>query len=557
MQNWKIKCLKNSKKSRLEVYSKIIIIWLIILYFKKKNMKRFSIWSQDFEELIRMGSFYLDKTKLVFDLVDSNSKYYFFSRPRRFGKSLLLSMMKNIFLGKKELFKWLYIYDKWKFEEYPVIYISFGGYKKSMDVKEFIKENWMVYIEGKEIELWKYKKLDFWYILKEIKKQTWKQTVILIDEYDKPVLKYLWDIEKAEEMRDFFSDFYAPIKDNDANIRLFFLCWLTKLMKMSVFSEINNLDDISIKWPYVDLIWYTQKEVESNFENEIREIAKEQWMSYEELIIKLKEEYNWFNFGDKNKLLYNPRDINSFVNKKQFWYYWAESWIPSGISEFIKENVVDIQKIMDKEKINELWVTETWLRVHNLNNLKPEILFFQAWYLTIREMNNDNILYLKFPNKETEQVMIEYFLELSKINFDIVQWKKVANKITEWILQNESIKIQEWTRKLIYEIAWTTPWSWLANNPEWWLKTLVWVAIRMNSIYRWWETEWIIWRTDMHIPKWDTIYVVEVKVDRSTKECIKQIEEKYEKQYKKLYKKIVKIGVNWDRKEKVVDIEVK
>ena len=521
-------------------------------------MKRFAIWTQDFEDLINTGSFYLDKTKVIHELVDSNTKYYFFSRPRRFGKSLLLSIMKNIYLSKKELFKWLYIYDKWKFKQYPVMYISFAWYKKSMDVKEFIKNRWLVYIDDKIIKIGEFEKFNFWDILEEIKKQTWKQTVILIDEYDKPVLEYLWNIEEAEEMRDFFGDFYAPIKDSDANIKLFFLCWLTKLMKMSVFSVINNLDDISIKWPYVDLIWYTQEDVEKNFEKEIMEIAKEQNMTYNELLKKLKIEYNWFNFGDKNKLLYNPRDINSFVNKKQFGYYWAETGIPSGISDFIKTNSVDIQEMMDREKEKELWLDEIKLRVHNLNNLKVEVLFFQAWYLTISKIEEDTILYLKYPNNETEQVMIKYFLELSVgAKYNVIQWKKVANKIVEWILQNESAKIQEWINMLIYEILWPTPWSWLAKNPEWWMKALVWVAIRMNNIYRWWETEGIIWRTDMHIPKWDTIYIIELKVDRSVKECIKQIEEKYEKQYKKDYKKIVKIGVNRNRKGKKVGVEIK
>ena len=190
--------------------------------------------------------------------------------------------------------------------------------------------------------------------------------------------------------------------------------------------------------------------------------------------------------------------------------------------------------------------------------MKAEVLLFQAWYLTIRKIEEDTILYLKYPNNETEQVMIKYFLELSiGKKYSIIQWKKVANKITEWIIQNEAAKIQEWVNMLIYEIVWKTPWSWLTNNPEWWLKTLVWVAIRMNSIYRWWETEGIIWRTDMHIPKWDTIYIIELKVDRSVKECIKQIEEKYEKQYKKDYKKIVKIGVNRNRKGKKVGVEIK
>ena len=520
-------------------------------------MKQFSIWSQDFEMLISNDAFYLDKTKQIYNLVSSKSRYYFFSRPRRFGKSLLLSVMKNIFMWKKELFKWLYIYDKWKFEQYPIMYIDFAEYVIGKNLEEFIKDRWVVYIGDKKIKLGEFEKFNLWDILEDIKRKTWKQTVILIDEYDKPVLAHLGDLKKADQVRKFFSELYSPIKSNDANIRLFFISWLTKLMKMSVFSVINNLKDISLRWKYLDLIWYTQEDVESNFKEELKQVAQKNDMSYDDFMQKVKRDYNWFNFGGlpDTKLLYNPRDINSLLDNEQFWYYWAESWIPSGISDFIKDKPVDIQNLMDKERNNELWVTETWLRVHNLNNLKAEILFFHAWYFTIKEIEKEKILKLTYPNKETERVMIEYFLELTFVkNYDIVMWQNVADDITTWILNIKKNNIQEWVHKLIYEIAWTTPWSWLANNPEWWLKTLVWVAIRMNSIYRWWETEGIIWRTDMHIPKWDTIYVIEVKVDRSTKECIKQIEEKYEKQYKLLYKKVVKIGVNWDRKKEKVDV---
>ena len=135
-------------------------------------MKRFAIWNQDFEKIINNGSFYLDKTKKVFELISSSSEYYFFSRPRRFGKSLLLSVMKNIFLGKKELFKWLYIYDKRKFEKYPVMYLDFGWYSEEEDIEEYIKENWKVYIGDKIIRIGEFEKFNLWSILENIMEKT-------------------------------------------------------------------------------------------------------------------------------------------------------------------------------------------------------------------------------------------------------------------------------------------------------------------------------------------------------------------------------------------------
>jgi len=277
------------------------------------NQKKIPIGEQDFESLISTGKFYLDKTNKIFELLDSGSKYNFLSRPRRFGKSLMLSVIKNLFLGKKELFKGLFIEHKWFFDPSPIIYLSFASYSENWDLTEYIKSNGNVYIENHITKIKNFEHFDLGFIVEQIFKQTGKPVVVLIDEYDKPILVHLKTIDKAEQIRIFFSNFYAPIKDNDSCIRFFFLTGLTKLMKMSIFSVLNNLDDITLEETYSDLIGYTHKEVQQNFSKELSSISEKYSVEYDQFIEKMKNEYNGYNFGS-NELIYNPWDINNLIN---------------------------------------------------------------------------------------------------------------------------------------------------------------------------------------------------------------------------------------------------
>jgi len=523
-------------------------------------MKNIAIGIQDFKDLRKGNSFYLDKTRQLYNLLNSNTKHYFFSRPRRFGKSLLLSTIKYLFLGEKDLFKNLYIEKKWNFKETnPVMHLSFSSYTDDQDLEEFIKKVGKVcYPDGSEKTIGEYEKFDLFLILKEIKEETGKKTVIVVDEYDKPVLAHLKNTEKAEEVRKFFSNFYAPVKDNDQYIRLFFLTGLTKLMKMSVFSVLNNLDDITFKGGHLDLIGYTQEEMESNFTLEIKEIAKEKNLSYEKLVEKLKIDYNGFNFGDDSLKLYNPWDINNFFVKKQFGYYWADTGIPSAISNYIETSRIDVKGIINLVRNNELALDDIDLRVQDLKYIKSEVLFLNSGYLTIREIFNDQMYYLKFPNRETEQVMMKYFLNFSyKNSINADKWLKISDKIVNAIFNKDKESLQSSIHFLIYDILSSTPYDWLTKNPEGWFKTLLGVAIRMNSIYYWPETQNILGRIDFHIPKDNIIYVLEVKINESTKKAITQIDEKYTAQYKDLYQEVVRIGVNWNKKRKKVEVEIK
>ena len=519
---------------------------------EKLKKKKIPIGEQDFESLINNGSFYLDKTKKIYELLESNVKYNFMSRPRRFSKSLMLSVIKYLFLGKKELFNNLFIYDKWKFDRYPVLYLSFAGYSKEKDLKEYIKKFGNIYLDNDEMTIEDFQYFDLGLIIKAIRQKTGKTVVVLIDEYDKPILVHLKDIYEAEKIRNFFSGFYASVKDSSANIRFFFITGLTKLMKMNIFSVLNNLDDISFEEEYSDLIGYTQKEVENNFSFELQEIAQKYNTEYNFFLEKIKNKYNGYNFGNNN-LLYNPWDINNLIKKKKIKNYWADTGIPGSISDFIQENPFDIQDIISKIRASELILKEMDLRVHNLNNLRPEVLFFNSGYLTFTE-NETDYYYLRFPNQETEEVMTDYFLNLSlKRKYNISDWKKVSEKLVKGVLDKNDELIKISIKELIYNILSNISYDWINKNPEGWLKTMVGIAMKMNNIFYVAENQNIMGRTDLHVSINDCFYILEIKVDDNAHNCIKQIEEQYEPAYQDKFKKIVKIGINWNRKRKEID----
>ena len=532
--------------------------------------KKIAIWTQDFKMLISRGAFYLDKTKQLFKLVNWETRHYYFSRPRRFWKSLMLSVMKSVFLWEKELFKWLFINDKWNWVEentYPVILVDFAWFTwwDISEVSSYILKNAKVFLPWEKIE-----ERNFSYYFKEgefpditdiinsLYKETWKQVVMLVDEYDKPILTNLTNPEKAEEIRDYFARFYWPIKPNDSKIRFFFLSGLTKVMKMSIFSVLNNLSDISFKWHFTDVIWYTQEELEDNFEEELEKIAWELNLKLDDLIERLKIEYNGFNFGRNKLTLYNPWDINNFILNKEFAYYWADTGIPSAIKEYIEINWIDIRQLIEDVRNWELIVTWLDLKLVDLNNINIAVLFFNAWYLTIKEQDTMwNMFFLKFPNNETEQVMLSYFLNLQNRKINLALFLKISKQFIFWVFSWDKEEIQKSLERFLKEFLVDIPWEWLNNNPEWWLKSMIWLLIKMQNIKWWWEIEWLKQRSDLFIPINDKyIAIVEAKVNKTTKEAIKQIEEKYEPLARaKWYEKVMKIWVNWNKKWKKNEFE--
>jgi len=519
--------------------------------------KNITTWTQDFKKFREEEMFYVDKTKQVYNLIKSKNAYFFLSKPRRFWKSLTLSMMKYLYLWKKELFKDLYIENKWDWEKTnPVIYISFAGYTVDQNIEEYIDRNFQIFVDNEIFWL-----SDFWWkfsleiILKAVYEKTWKKSAVIVDEYDKAVLVNLTNVPEAEKMREFFTSFYSGVKDNDDKIEIFMLTWLTKVLKMSVFSVLNNLDDLSFDPNSYDLMWYTWDEVKNNFWEEIEKLRKKLNLSEKEVKIKIKSYYNWFNFWNSENTIFNPWNINKLFSKFEFSYYWADTWIPSAILNYVKKNRINIVDLVEKVKSNKLRMRETHFKLEDLKNINVAVLFANAWYFTIKKYEH-NVYTLGFPNKETENVMLDFFINFSNPDNDFSLMEDISEELYLWIINQDKKILEETFNKMIYKFMWDIAYEWINKNPEWWLKTFIWMFLRLNNINYYPEIQNLKWRKDLVIPVNNKYFIIEAKVNESAKKAIEQIDELYIPQFTD-WKEIVKVWINWDKKNKKFDIIIK
>jgi len=352
---------------------------------------------QTLSHIIEDNYLYIDKTKHAFELIENN-RYIFLSRPRRFGKSLFLDTLHNIFEGNKHLFKHLYIYDKWNWnKKYPVIKISFNGGIKDessfkIKVQNIIQDN----VERLHLTDFNFTQadIDFANLIKQTYKKYNSPVVILIDEYDKPILDNLENTKQAIIIRDILKDFYTQIKDNDQYIRFAMLTGISKFSKVSIFSGLNNLVDISLSPKYGDICGYTQEDIENQFLPYLQNVDLE----------KLKQWYNGYNF--LGTTVYNPFDILLFItNELSYQNYWFETATPSFLLKLIKNQNYFLPDLENLEIDNSL------ANSFDIENISIETLLLQTGYLTIKEVTTefDIITYkIGFPNKEVTIALTNY-----------------------------------------------------------------------------------------------------------------------------------------------------
>jgi hypothetical protein len=365
-------------------------------------MKKLPIGIQTFSEIMNEDYLYIDKTGIAYSLID-RFKYVFLSRPRRFGKSLFLDTLKDIFEGNRELFRGLLIEEQWNWEvTYPVIQISFSG---GIHSKDDLEEDLIQILDSNEerlgLECAKKSKSKAKYyfadlIIKAFKKYNQK-VVILIDEYDKPILDNIENIPEALLIRNGMRDFYTKIKDNDRYLRFAFLTGVSKFAKVSIFSGLNNLEDISLNPDYGNVCGYTQLDLETTFAPYFEGVDMEQ----------VKRWYNGYNFlGDS---VYNPYDILLFIkNNFEFDNYWFETGTPSFLVELIKKNSYFIPDFLN------ITVDKSLVNSFDIENLNLETILFQTGYLTIKRLIQDEmeVMYeLGFPNREVQLSFHKYILQ--------------------------------------------------------------------------------------------------------------------------------------------------
>ncbi|OQY10609.1 MAG: AAA family ATPase, partial [Marinitoga sp. 4572_148] len=305
-------------------------------------MKKLPAGIADYKKIIESDYIYVDKTKYILELVNSGVPT-FLSRPRRFGKSLTVSTFYYLFKGEKNLFKDTYIYDKWEFKEYPIIKLDMSdntlknieSFEKSLNnMLDKIYKAYEIMPDTDDIPT------KFGNLIEELNKKYQEKVVILVDEYESPILEHINDKEKAEEFRGFLREFYKKIKTKDAYIKFVFITGITKFTKTGVFSALNNLSDISLNKKYAQMFGYTQEELEYYFKDYIKELSEEMGITEKELLKEMKKYYNGFSF-DGEHYVYNPFSILRFFNEGKFQNYWFESGSPSFLYEYIKGKKIE------------------------------------------------------------------------------------------------------------------------------------------------------------------------------------------------------------------------
>ena len=373
--------------------------------------KRFPIGIQDFEGLRRDGYYYVDKTALVYDLANTN-KYYFLSRPRRFGKSLLVSTLKAYFLGKKELFEGLAMADLEKdWTSYPVFHIDFvGGVYNNIDD---LNERMDIILRRIEEEynltpIAKSAAGRFNEDIKQVYDKTKKQVVILIDEYDKPLIDNIDHPEMQARMRDFLSGLYGNLKSMDSYIRFGFLTGVSRFSHLNIFSAVNNLQDISFDEDYVNICGITRSEMLSNFDEDIEAMAVKNNLTKEATIARLEEMYDGYHFAPDTEGIFNPFTLITALNKRKFLQCWSDSGTPSFLIKMVESGKLDLRQIADN------LTTKEQIAEKDPTLQSPEALLFQTGYLTIKEWigGDMNFVRLGFPNKEIKNSFFQFLLPL-------------------------------------------------------------------------------------------------------------------------------------------------
>ena len=371
---------------------------------------KYPIGIQNFEDLRRNGYKYVDKTNFVYKLADEG-KYYFLSRPRRFGKSLFLSTLEAYFQGKKELFEGLAIYDletEWK--KYPIFHIDLNtaNFREKDSLYNVLNDyltGWEDKYGARESEATL--ALRFKGVIARAAEKEGRGVVILIDEYDKPILQTLRDPELQAEHRAQLKAFYSVLKTQDRYIKFAFLTGVTKFGKVSVFSDLNNLTDISMDYRYVNICGTTEEELKSYFKEGISELASANGDSESETIDKLRMRYGGYHFEKNSEGIYNPFSVLNTLAKHRYKDYWFETGTPTFLIELLKEHGYRLPDL-NKEQVSAIVMS----RMDSTpTNLIP--IIYQTGYLTIKGYDERFKKYqLGFPNKEVEEGFLNLLLPL-------------------------------------------------------------------------------------------------------------------------------------------------
>lgn len=509
-------------------------------------VKKYPIGIQNFEKLRKEGYAYVDKTSLIYNLVDSGN-YYFLSRPRRFGKSLLVSTFEAYFEGKKELFEGLAIAElekNWK--KYPVIHLDLNAKKfdEASDLVRLIDRQLLVY-ENVYGTVEQDQTIDdrFVSLIRNMYRKDGERVVILVDEYDKPLLQSMGNEALQEEYRNILKAFYGVLKSMDGYIRFAMLTGVTKFGKVSVFSDLNNLMDISMDSRYVEICGITEKELKEFFDEDIRGLASANGQTYEEACAKLKENYDGYHFCQNSVGIYNPFSILNTFAKRQYGSYWFETGTPTYLVELLKSYKFNLPDL-EQEK-----VTSRVLDSIDATSTNPIPVIYQSGYLTIKGyIPEPRIFELGFPNREVKEgfmdFLLPYYTSVSETETGYSIWT-LAEDIKAGNISGFMERLKSFLAGCNYE---------LALDIERHYQNVLYIVFRLVGFYSQVEYRTSQGRIDLVIQTKDYVYVMEFKLEGSAEEALKQIDDRqYALPFASDSRKVYKIGVNFSSQSRNID----
>jgi hypothetical protein len=537
---------KSSSYQADEITTRILAVFRFLRYTEnmtEKTIRKLPIGIQDFEDLRRKGFVYVDKTEYVWKLA-TEGKPYFLSRPRRFGKSLLLTTLKAYFQGKKELFDGLAVAEReTEWQKYPVIHLdfNFGSYANPDEFRAAINN-----LLFRQEEIWGAEKKEetfparFEGIIDRARAKTGKQVVVLVDEYDKPLLESMGNDTLNAELRAVLKPFYGVLKSADAALRFVMLTGVTRFSKVSIFSDLNQLREIGTDENYAGICGITERELLDNFRPEMEALAKRMEKSFEKTLDLVQRNFDGYHFRENSEGVFNPFSLlNTFANRK-IDFYWFATGTPTFLFRELERTKFDILQFNE-----EITVNETKINDYQPGDTNPVPLLYQTGYLTITGYDVRKRRYrLDFPNEEVKYGFLNSLLP-GRIRMDADRTNFYIGNFSDALEDGDADSFLTQLRAFFALI----PYDLHPVKNESYYGTIFFVVFALLGQFIESEVRSAAGRADAVVKTKDAIYVFEFKLDTAgtLEDALKQIDEKgYLVPYTADGRKLVKIGVVFD-----------
>ena len=517
---------------------------------KKKIMDTaiyYPVGQQNFRELRKDGCVYVDKTNYIAKIVESKIRYWFLARPRRFGKSLFLSTLEYFYKGERDLFEGLFIDSiDWEWEKYPVLRLDLNTekYKERGLLDKVLDNTFRKWEEEYGVEeTAETLSGRFQNIIEAAHEKTGRQVVVLVDEYDKPLVNNLSDDGNFEHYRELLASVYSNFKSSAEHIKLVFMTGVSRFSKLSVFSDLNNLRDITFSDDFADICGITEKELHEWFQSGIGTLAEYNGMSNSEVCGILKDNYDGYRFARQGSEIYNPWSVLSAMAEKTISNYWSLQGDPTIIAESLKNMDVDLEKTLNSRFRFRI------LAGMDLKNADPTALLYQTGYLTIKDYDfrTDSVT-LGVPNREVKESLFEHLVPF----YTKVRRGTAMGVVFDIIDDLRDGRPGKMVRDLDVFLS-GVPYD-MHMDDENNLHNAIYILLTLIGTETETEVRTSHGRIDLVVKTTDYIYIIELKFDKTAEEAMAQIKEKeYDLPYRNDGRRIFRIGVNFSSATRHLD----